>query len=196
VSRPDRAGDKLAEMMVNKPMRPHFEKVAEPDAARPPQVTPPPEPDKTPKVSYWEPVLAWVHDHGFTHPSWGGWLQLPREFDAILAMERKAVAQIVLEIMRQTLGWVDSTGAMEDDGRRKRVEWAVIDYKHFVAVCGSSSSQVRKGIEIALERRYIEREPITVALERGYISRDDLKKSAQGGGFVYRIRWGSPKSTS
>ena len=28
--------------------------------------------------------------------SWGGWLQLPHEFDAILAKEDKAVAQVVL----------------------------------------------------------------------------------------------------
>jgi hypothetical protein len=34
----------------------------------------------------------------------GGFLQLPREFDAILALEQKAIAQVVLEVLRQTIG--------------------------------------------------------------------------------------------
>jgi hypothetical protein len=194
--RSDPAGDKLAEMLVNKPTRMQTPKVAEPDAARPPHITQPSEPPPAPppKTAYWAPTLAWVQDHGFTHPSWGGWLQLPREFDAILAMERKAVAQVVLEIMRRTLGWVDPTGDVDEQGRPKRVEWAHIDYEHFIAICGGSTSQARSGLKIALEKNYIERERIKVALERGYIDRDDLKKNAQGGGFVYRIRWNSPKT--
>lgn len=180
----DPAGDRLAGMVVNKPTRMQVPRITEPEAARPPQTTPPveqPSTPVTPKIPYWAPTLAWLQDHGFTHPSWGGWLQLPREFDAILAMERKAVAQVVLEIMRQTLGWVDPDGDVDQHGHPKRVEWAHIGYDHFTAVCGGSPSQARDGLKIALEKRYIERQRI---------------KGHKGGGFEYRIRWSSPKHPS
>jgi hypothetical protein len=135
-----------------------------------------------------------VRERGFTHPSWGGWLQLPHEFDAILAKEDKAVAQVVLAIMRKTLGWVDPRGGTDAHGSPKRIEWAHIDSKHFKAICGGSSSQANRGIQAALELRYIERERIKIALQQGLVTRDDVRNSVQGGGFVYRIRWTPAKS--
>jgi len=46
-----------------------------------------------------------VEESGFTHPKDGRWLMFPAlEFEAILALERKAVAQVVLFVMQRTLG--------------------------------------------------------------------------------------------
>ena|SRR2546425_8343136 len=138
----------------------------------------PPEPSISQEVKYWDPVLAWIHDHGFTHPSWGGWLQLPREFDAILARERRAVAQVVLEVMRQTLGWIDFSGNTDGQGKPTRVEWAPITHEHFARLCNGSPTQANEGIKEALKKKYIERRRF---------------KGKLGGGFEYRIRWGTRK---
>jgi len=45
-----------------------------------------------------------VQQHGITHPKDGFWTMLPKEFDVILALEHKVVIQVVLEILRQTIG--------------------------------------------------------------------------------------------
>jgi len=81
---------------------------------------------------------------------WVGFLQLPREFDAILALEHKAVAQVVLEILRQTIGRVG-------DGQAGRQEWATISYRHFARAGLMSRSQTEFGITEALKKRYIQR---------------------------------------
>ena len=51
-------------------------------------------------------ALAGVQRHGFTHPAHGHFLMLPPEFDLVLAHEPTHVAQVILEVMRQTVGWV------------------------------------------------------------------------------------------
>lgn len=131
-----------------------------------------------PAAAYWTPALIWVQEHGFTHPSWGGWLQLPREFDAILALERKPVAQIVLEVMRRTVGYVDPSGAVDAQGRPARVEWAPLTHQHLTAICGGSPSNAQAGLKIALAKRYIERRR---AQDRPH------------GPYEYRIRWSTPR---
>src|SRR6266571_4970687 len=83
-------------------------------------------------------VLHAAQQHGITHPTLGGFLQLPREFDAILALEHKAVAQVVLEILRQTIGRVG-------DGQAGRQEWATISYRHFARAGLMSRSQTEFG---------------------------------------------------
>ena len=189
-ARHDRAKELLGQFDVSAPSQTRPRRVVEPEAI-PPEETQEPTPARAPatETQYWDPILAMVRERGFTHPSWGGWLQLPHEFDAILAKEDKAVAQVVLAIMRKTLGWVDPRGGTDSHGSPKRIEWAHIDSKHFKAICGGSSSQANRGIQAALELRYIERERIKIALQRGLVTRDDVWNSVQGGGFVYRIRW-------
>ena len=73
--------------------------------------------------------------------------------------------------MRKTLGWVDPRGGTDSHGSPKRIEWAHIDSKHFKAICGGSSSQANRGIQAALELRYIERERIKIALQRRHEAR-------------------------
>ena len=194
-ARHDRAKELLGQFDVSAPSQTRPRRVVEPEAI-PPEETQEATPARGPttETQYWDPILAMVRERGFTHPSWGGWLQLPHEFDAILAKEDKAVAQVVLAIMRKTLGWVDPRGGTDSHGSPKRIEWAHIDSKHFKAICGGSSSQANRGIQAALELRYIERERIKIALQRGLVTRDDVWNSVQGGGFVYRIRWTPAKS--
>jgi len=98
-------------------------------------------------------MLQAAQQHGITHPTVGGFLQLPREFDAILALEHKAVAQVVLEILRQTIG-------REGDGQGRRQEWATISYRHFARAGLMTSKAAQRGIQGALEKRYILRRKV------------------------------------
>ena len=102
--------------------------------------------------------------HGFIHPANGHYLTVPKQFKAILALEKKAIAQVVYEIIEQTVGWEDPRGL---HGRR---EWAKLSLKHFQRECAMSLSQVQAGLKEALNRGYIRR--------RGRL-----------GEYEYAIRW-------
>jgi hypothetical protein len=90
---------------------------------------------------------------GFTHPENGHYLMMPKEFKAILALETKAVAQVVYEVIDQTIGWEDPSGR---GGRR---EWVRLSLRHFMHACSMSLSQVQKGLKTALNSGYIVRRP-------------------------------------
>ena len=81
---------------------------------------------------------------------------LPKEFDAILALEHKAIAQVVLEILQQTIGTVE----YGQDGHSGRKEWATISYRHFARAGILSVSQAEIGIKLALAKGYITRRPL------------------------------------
>jgi hypothetical protein len=135
---------------------------------------PSPSSEVSPRQGTLTSILDGVGQHGFTHPDRGGYLMLPPEFDVLLALERKPVAQVVLEIMRATLGWIDENGEKDEQGRPKRREWARLGHRHFTILCGSPS-QASLGLK--------------VALEKGYILR---RVTAQG--FEYQIHWKRPFS--
>lgn len=84
---------------------------------------------------------------------------LPEELAAILAVEKKAVAQVVLEIMQQTLGFYDPSSPTE------RREWAKLSARHFVRRCGMSHSQAKTGLKTALNLGYILRRPCANGFE-------------------------------
>jgi hypothetical protein len=125
--------------------------------------------ERGPRKSGWALALHSVRQFGFTHPDEGHYLLLPPEFDAILALETKAVAQVVLEVLRQTVGWVDSSGEKDAQGRRKRRLWARLGHKHFEFICGSTS-QAHIGLKRALQEGYVIRRPCR-------------------GGFEYSVKW-------
>lgn len=133
----------------------------------------PPLTNREPRKSGWWLALHSVKEFGFTSPDDGHYLLLPPEFDAILALETKAVAQIVLEILRQTVGWVDPSGERDERGNRRRREWVRLGHKHFEFICGSSS-QAHTGLKKALQEGYILRQPCK-------------------GSFEYSVKWRAPR---
>jgi hypothetical protein len=119
---------------------------------------------RPPRTSGLYVVLQAAQQHGFTHPKDGYFLMLPKEFDAILALEHKAVAQVVLEVLRQTIGRVG-------DGPDGRQEWAVISQRHFARAGLMTNMAAWRGIQEALEKRYI------------------LRRKVGARRFEYSIRW-------
>ncbi len=76
----------------------HVEIIHQPEASVP-QRRPRPQPPRPQRKSGLYLVLQATQQHGITHPKDGHFLMLPKEeFRAILALEHKAVAQVVLEI--------------------------------------------------------------------------------------------------
>src|SRR5438874_4469986 len=69
-------------------------------------------------------TLPQIQQHGFSHPQNGYWVMLPREFDVVLALESKAVVQVILEVLRQTIGY-------PGDGPQERRIWVEFSYSHF-----------------------------------------------------------------
>ena len=101
-------------------------------------------------------VLHAAQRFGITHPQVGGFLQLPREFDAILALEHKAVAQVVLEVLRQTIG----TPEYDQHGQATRQEWARISQRHFARAGLMTNMAAWRGLERALDKGYIRRRKV------------------------------------
>jgi hypothetical protein len=156
---------------------PRVVKVTEPPPAAPRDSEPAPR-VRSARRSGWQLALHSVRTFGFTHPNEGRYLLLPPEFDAILALETKAVAQVVLEVLRQTVGWVDPSGETDDLGRRKRRLWARLGHKHFEMICGSAS-QAYTGLKRALQEGYILRRPCKGGFEYSVKWRDDSGPASQ-----------------
>ena len=135
-----------------------FHTVQQGASAPAPTPTPTPRRRRPPRKSGLYLVLEAARQHGITHPTMGGFLQLPREFDAILALEHKAIAQVVLEVLRQTIGTV----VYGQDGRATHRDWAPLTKRHFVRAGILSRSQAEEGIKLALDKGYITRRQIGV----------------------------------
>jgi hypothetical protein len=99
-------------------------------------------------------TLYSLQTFGFTHPSQGNFLMIPKEFEAILLLETKAVAAVVWEIAQQTIGWADG----REPGSRR--EWAPLTKRHFERAKKLSGAQAQRGITRALDRGYIERQKL------------------------------------
>jgi hypothetical protein len=130
----------------------------------PPRTTAVPPPTRSRRAL--RPTLE-LPQEGFTPPRGGQASKLAQEFKAVLARESKAVAQVVYEIIDQTIGWNAVSGY--DDQQ----EWAPLSLQHFVHACEMSISQVQKGVKTALGHGYIIRRPLHSPSE----------------GYEYAIRW-------
>jgi hypothetical protein len=131
-------------------------------AAKPRRRVPQTDPDTYSPIEH---TLYSVQQFGFTHPSTGRFLMAPKEFQAILALETKAVADVIWELMQQTIAWTDGR---EPGGRR---EWARLSVRHFEREKIASRSQAEAGIKRALAMGYIER------------------RRSGARGYEYRLRW-------
>jgi hypothetical protein len=124
-------------------------------------IPPPPQPAKRrrrreDRTSGLYTVLHAAQQHGITHPTVGGFLQLPREFDAILALEQKATAQVVLKVLRQTIG----RSEYDQHGHAQRREWATISTRDFVRAGLTTQKAAWRGIKEALKKGYIVRREV------------------------------------
>ena len=138
---------------------------------------------REPRKSGLEIIRHRVEQQGFTHPKDGHWLMFPAiEFEAILALERKAVAQVVLFVMQRTLGVPNTAEGRDADGQVKRREWVSFSHRDLVERLMGSPTQANQGLKIALERKYIERR--------------EAGKTKGGIKYEYRIRWKSRSSSS
>jgi hypothetical protein len=108
-------------------------------------------------------TLPQIQKHGFTHPRDGYFLMLPREYDVVAALESKAVALVVLAVLRRTLG-------VPGDGPQGRKEWAQLSDHAMADAALISYSQARRGL--------IE------AFKKGYLLRRRVGRS-----WEYAIRW-------
>jgi hypothetical protein len=98
-------------------------------------------------------TLPQIQTHGFTHPQNGYWLMLPREFDVVLALESKAVAQVILEVLRLTIGY-------PGDGPHERRIWATLSYSHFANKGLMSRGAAQRGLHEAVAKGYLLRRAI------------------------------------
>ena len=138
-----------------------------PQPAEEPEPPAKPKRRRSPRTSGLYTVLHAAQQHGITHPTLGGFLQLPREFDAILALEHKAVAQVVLEVLRQTIGMPE----FDEHGHAQRREWATISQEHFARAGLMTKKAAWRGIKDALDKGYI------------------LRRKVGAQRYAYAIRW-------
>ena len=111
-------------------------------------------------------TLPRIQHQGFTHPQNGFWLMLPKEFDVVLAFEPKPVAQVILEVLRQTVG-------MPGDGPGDRKLWVALSYGHFAR----TGHMARTTAQDALNR----------AVKNGYL----LRRRTGSRSLEYSLRWKS-----
>ena len=105
-------------------------------------------------------TLPQIQKHGFTHPQNGYWVMLPREFDVVLALEPKAVAQVILEVLRHTIGY-------PGDGPGERKLWVALSYGHFARQGRMSRSTAQRALQQAVKAGYL-RQRTTGANQREY----------------------------
>jgi hypothetical protein len=93
-------------------------------------------------------TLPLIQKHGFTHPRDGYFLMLPREYDVIAALETKAVALVILAVLRRTLG-------APGNGPHGRQEWVQLSERAMADAALISYSQARQGLAKAVQKGYL-----------------------------------------
>ena len=93
-------------------------------------------------------TLPQIQKHGFTHPANGRFLMLPHEFDVVLALETKAVAQVILAVLRHTIGY-------PGDGPNDRAIWAELSTYDLADTGLMSRSMAQRGLKDALQKGYL-----------------------------------------
>lgn len=94
--------------------------------------------------------LPEVQRKGFTHPAHGHYLMLPPEFDVVFDSEPHHVTRVILEVMRQTVGYVG-------DGPGNRRLWAKLSGGHFARKGIMDRNDARKSLAVAVQKGYLHR---------------------------------------
>jgi hypothetical protein len=72
----------------------------------------------------------------------------PPEFDLVLACESRQVAQVIYEVLRQSVGYAG-------DGEHGRREWVTLSQRHFERRGLMSQSQAERALRYAVEQGYL-----------------------------------------
>jgi hypothetical protein len=118
-------------------------------------------------------TLPQIQEHGFTHPANGRYVMLPREFDVVLALETKAVSQVVLAVLRRTIGY-------PGDGPINRAIWAEISTYDLASTGYMSHSAAQRGLKEGLKKGYILRREIV---------EEDAHERKQLVRYEYAVKW-------
>jgi hypothetical protein len=98
-------------------------------------------------------TLPQIQKHGFTHPANGFFLMLPREYDVVAALESKAVALVILAILRRTIG-------MPGTGPRDRGEWVKLSLHALADAALLPYKRAVVGLQEALKKGYVQRRTV------------------------------------
>ena len=94
--------------------------------------------------------ISRLRRHGFT-PYFGEekrFYMTPPEFDLVLACESRQVAQVIYEVLRQSVGYAG-------DGEHGRREWVALSQRHFERRGLMSQSQAERALRYAVEQGYL-----------------------------------------
>ncbi len=112
--------------------------------------------------------LTTLQKRGLPHPSRDRFVKVPQEFWVLLACESHAVSQVVFEVMRLTIGYVDKAAAC---GYR---EWVALSYRHFERMGIMSKNVAQRSLNYAIQHGYL------------------LARKGKRSSWEYAIRWQSP----
>jgi hypothetical protein len=96
--------------------------------------------------------LKRLQRHGFT-PYFGDkkhFFMIPPEFDLVLACESRQVAQVVFEVLRQSVGY---SGDNKDDRR----EWVALSLRHFERRGLLGRNAAKTALDYAVKKGYLKR---------------------------------------
>jgi hypothetical protein len=124
-------------------------------------------------------TLPQIQKHGFTHPANGRFLMLPWEFDVVLALETKAVSQVLLAVLRSTIGY-------PGDGPKDRAIWAEISTYDLASTGFMSRGAAQRGLRDALKKGYLLRREIVQA---DATEEADAPENAHVVRYEYAVKW-------
>jgi len=123
------------------------------------------------------PRLPLAHPYGFTRRARASRHSSSKSFKRSLGGV-EAVAQIVYEIIAQTVGWHTPLDPAATES------WVLLSLRHFEHTCIMPPSQVLKGLTLARERGYIVRRPAGRAYEYALHWHDEAAHTPQDGDSV------------
>jgi len=98
--------------------------------------------------------LTRLRRHGFT-PYFGEdkqFLMIPPEFDLVLACESRRVAQVIYEVMKQSVG-------RSGDGTHGRREWVALSFRRFERRGLMDHQNAKMALDYAVDKGYLLRRP-------------------------------------
>jgi hypothetical protein len=90
---------------------------------------------------------------GIPHPADSRFVKVVWEFEVILAHEPRTVAQVIFEVMRLTIGF------LEKNAPRGHREWVALSYRHFERRGLMSKTAAQDALNRAIQQGYLRVRP-------------------------------------